>query len=208
MTRIPSFCRPRRAALGFAALAILAAAPFFAPALHAQAGDPLEAVANLNATVYVPLAVSVGQPMEFGQIYPMMLGGTATFQTHSASLASASPGAQPAYFNVSGHGGAEVEAEVRWTNLTLMDPMDFSVTIPLVDMKAQWRSAPLGSGTDLGALHTITASGDTHTHTLSGSSATTATDVLYIEASITPVDGQTAGWYAGDILVSINYTGS
>ena len=82
MTRLPSSCRPRHTALGFAALATLAATPFVTPGLHAQAGDPLEAVASLNATVYVPLAVSVGQPMEFGQIYPMMFGSTATFQTH------------------------------------------------------------------------------------------------------------------------------
>lgn len=208
MTRFPLFCRPRHTAWQFATLATLSALPLVAGDLHAQAGDPLEAVANLNATVYVPLAVSVGQPMEFGQIYPMMMGSTATFQTHSASLASASPGAQPAYFSISGHGGAEVEAEVRWTHLTLMDPLDFSVSIPLVDVKAQWRSAPVGSGTDLGALHTVAASGDSHTHTLSGTNATTATDVLYIEASIDPVDGQTPGWYAGNILVTINYTGS
>lgn len=188
-------------ALGLAALG--ATAP-----LSAQASGSVNASVSVYARVYETLTINGTQAMEFGEFYPSVLETGTDYDERAATVTAPSSGAAPAYFTVTGHGGAEVQFNVSWADPVLTTPSDPSSTLDLASVEAQLRTDLLGSGTDVGALQSIASSGDGFTRTLSGSEGSSSTHTLYVGGRIDPADGQANGLYEGSVTVHVNYTGS
>lgn len=194
--------RPRAALVGVLGAALAA------PALSAQASGSVSANVAVYARVYETLTITGTQPMEFGEFYPSVLETGTDYDERAATISTPSSGAAPAYFTVTGHGGAEVQFNVTWADPSLATPADPTSTLALTGVEAQLRTDLLGSGADVGALESIVASGDGFTRTLSGTEGSSSTHTLYVGGRIDPVDGQSQGLYEGSITVDVNYTGS
>ena len=103
-------------ALGLAALG--ATAP-----LSAQASGSVNASVSVYARVYETLTINGTQAMEFGEFYPSVLETGTDYDERAATVTAPSSGAAPAYFTVTGHGGAEVQFNVSWADPVLTTPI-------------------------------------------------------------------------------------
>jgi Domain of unknown function (DUF4402) len=174
--------------------AALLTVTFGAGIARAQASPAQSTTAQITARVFAPLMVVKNEDLRFGNLFAPYAAKAVAFTDNAASGGRAR-------LTLSGEGGAELSLVVNVPS-TITSGSD---ALPVGSFFLRRHT----TDADVGGTDAALATGDnTFTVTLSGTSGGSGALYLRVRGTATPGASQPTGSYAGQIAVTVNYTGA